>query len=270
MSDSGVWLYAVSSSARLSDEELAGMTGVGSERLRTVHEGGLVAIVGTVDLAEFGEEPLRRKLDDLASLEAIARAHHAVVEAAAGTAPVVPIRLATMYRDDAGIADLLKERHDDFAIALERISGRYEWGVKVYAAPTSPDPEEPASGDAAGPGTAYLLRRRAQLETVDRSRQTAVENAEQVHTTLSGIAVAARRHPPQDAKLTGSAEWMVLNGAYLVDVTRADQFAEAVETLADSRPDVRLELTGPWPPYSFTAVEAAEADDAAEEAEART
>jgi len=44
---------------------------------------------------------------------------------------------------------------------------------------------------------------------------------------------------------------MVLNVAYLLDDTRADDFAAAVAALADQHPGVRLELTGPWPPYSF-------------------
>ncbi|MDA1360715.1 GvpL/GvpF family gas vesicle protein [Glycomyces luteolus] len=269
MPGSGVWLYAVSSRL-VSEAGLAGTTGVDAERLRTVERDGLVAVVGSVDLDEFGEAPLRRKLDHLETLEAIARAHHAVVDAAARLAPVVPIRLATVYRGDDGIADLLAQRHDELTTALERISGRFEWGVKAYAAPASPaEPDAEATSDA-GPGTAYLLRRRTQLETLDRARQTAVDSAEHVHARLSEIAVASRRHAPQDAQLTGTPEWMVLNGAYLVDVTRADEFAHAVDSLKAAQPTVRLELTGPWPPYSFTAGEPAEADDAAQEAEART
>jgi hypothetical protein len=62
---------------------------------------------------------------------------------------------------------------------------------------------------------------------------------------------------------------MVLNGAYLVDVTRADEFADAVDSSAAVQPALRLELTGPWPPYSFTAGEPAEADGAVHGAEAR-
>ncbi|MEV3937917.1 GvpL/GvpF family gas vesicle protein [Glycomyces sp. NPDC049804] len=258
MSESGVWLYAVS--AGLPDEVLRGSVGVGGERLRTVEQRGLVAIVGSVDLDEFGEASLRRKLDHLESLEAIARAHHAVVEAAAAGASTVPIRLATVYRDDAGIIDLLEQRHDDFTTALERFSGRAEWGVKAYAAPTSPP--EPDSdlppGDRTGPGTSYLLQRRAQLATVDNARQAAVKSAELVHSALSRLSVAARQHRPQDAELTGSAEWMVLNGAYLVNETQADEFADAIEKLAAANPAVRLETTGPWPPYSFTGGEGKE------------
>jgi hypothetical protein len=50
---------------------------------------------------------------------------------------------------------------------------------------------------------------------------------------------------------------MVLNAAYLVDDARADDFRAAVARLADLRPEIRLQLTGPWAPYSFATEEEA-------------
>ena len=47
---------------------------------------------------------------------------------------------------------------------------------------------------------------------------------------------------------------MLVNASYLVD-SRDRDFAAAVTALAEQYSDVRLELTGPWPPYSFTAAE---------------
>jgi hypothetical protein len=44
---------------------------------------------------------------------------------------------------------------------------------------------------------------------------------------------------------------MILNAAYLVDNAQAVKFEERVNAL--SRVDLRLELTGPWAPYSFAA-----------------
>jgi hypothetical protein len=42
-----------------------------------------------------------------------------------------------------------------------------------------------------------------------------------------------------------------LRAAYLVDRNRIEQFALEVAGLQESRPDLRLLCTGPWPPYSF-------------------
>jgi hypothetical protein len=233
---------------------MAGVTGVDREPVRAIEMGGLVAVVGTVHLDEFGEEPLRRKLDDLDSLEAIARAHHDVVAFTARSAPAVPMRLATVYRDDARVAEMLAERHDDVLLVLKQLAGRTEWGVKAYATNAAAAPAE-AEATSARPGTAYLLRRRAQLSATDSARREMVRSVQDVHETLSGLAVAARLHAPQDPRLSGEAGRMLLNGAYLVDDEVAERFAAQVRDLSDRHPAVRLELTGPWPAYSFSAVE---------------
>ena len=251
----GVWAYAITAS-RPGPQGVDDVTGVDHEPVRTIEKAGLVAVVGTVHLDEFGEEPLRRKLDDLESLAAIARAHHEVVALSARRAPAVPMRLATVYRDDARVAAMLAERHDDLLQALKQIAGRTEWGVKGYAtnAATAAAAEAEAGSASHRPGTSYLLRRRAQLSATEDARHQAMVSAQEIHETLAGLAVAARLHAPQDPQLTGEAGWMVLNGAYLVEDAAAERFAAKVRALRDRHTALRLELTGPWPAYSFSAI----------------
>ena len=43
----------------------------------------------------------------------------------------------------------------------------------------------------------------------------------------------------------------MLNGAYLVDGDVIREFMETVATLDRSTARIGLEVTGPWPPYSF-------------------
>jgi hypothetical protein len=249
----GVWAYAIASP--LKPDEVAGVTGVDREPVRTIELAGLAAVVGTVHLAEFGEESLRRKLDDLDSLDAIARAHHEVVALTARHAAAVPMRLATVYSDDEGVATMLTERHDDLLAVLDQIAGRTEWGVKVYAAnEANREGDAETASASTRPGTAYLLKRKAQLSAAESGRQEAVASAREVHEILSELAVAARLHAPQDPQLTGETGWMVLNGAYLIDDTAAKLFADRVRELSDRHPAVRLELTGPWPAYSFASI----------------
>jgi hypothetical protein len=45
---------------------------------------------------------------------------------------------------------------------------------------------------------------------------------------------------------------MMLNAAYLVDADNGTGFASEVAAAADEHPELDLNLTGPWPPYSFT------------------
>jgi hypothetical protein len=243
------WLHGVVRNA--DPATLAAVVGMDGGPLRAVRAAGLVAVVSAAPLGEYGEEALRRNLEDLAWLERAARAHHGVVDALSRAGAVVPARLATVHRDDAGVAGALTERRAELAATLDRLTGRGEWGVKGYVVPgAAPRTEEPTGG---GAGVAYLRRRRAQLTARDEGQRIAANAAATVHEELARYAVAARRHAPQDRRLSGAPTAMVLNGAYLVDTSALGGFSELVGALVDRHPEIRLELTGPWPPYSFAA-----------------
>jgi hypothetical protein len=253
----GVWLYAVTVDGHAADE-LDHVTGVAGEAVRIVVSNGLAAVVGTVPLEVFGNEPLRHNLEDLKWLEATARAHDSVVSEVARRGPAVPLRLATVYLDDDRVRGLLDERRADFESALALVTDRTEWGVKAYgdrAALTAAVAEAQATSSTKGAGTAYLLRRKAQLSAQETVERDAAARADEIHACLVRHAAAGRRQAATDPALSGSRDWMVLNGTYLVDDDRADKFASTVEALEKEYPGIRLELTGPWPPYSFAGVE---------------
>ena len=253
MADSVVYLYAVTDVAPAeepADEHaLAGVDGV---PVRRVVSGDLAAVVSSVDPTRFSEEALRRSLEDLQWLERIARAHNAVVTAVARSGPVAPVRLATVYLDDENVRRLLDERASEFTAALDRIRGRAEWGVKGFAVRAKGDTSSQATEESK-PGTAYLMRRRAERDRAARGLQDAAEAAEAAHRAMSAVAVASRRYQSQDPRLSGRREEMVLNVAYLVDEVGADVLRRLVEEHPEE--NLRLELTGPWAPYSFATLE---------------
>lgn len=255
MADSVVYLYAVTDAVPagepVDEHALAGVDGV---PVRRVVSGDLAAVVSSVDPTRFSEEVLRHSLEDLQWLERIARAHNAVVTAVARSGPVAPVRLATVYLDDENVHRLLDERATEFTAALDRIRGRAEWGVKGFAARTQGD-TSPQVTEESKPGTAYLMRRRAERDRAARGLQDAAEAAEAVHRAMSAVAVASRRYQPQDPRLSGRREEMVLNVAYLVDEAGAEILRRLIERQQGE--NLRLELTGPWAPYSFATLEEA-------------
>ncbi|GII92861.1 GvpL/GvpF family gas vesicle protein [Sinosporangium siamense] len=250
-SEAGTYLYAVATD--LDKPAPTDLTGVSGGAVRVISHSGLVAYVSTVSLDEFGEEPLRTSMEDLDWLSRTARTHHQVVETVAVSAPTAPVRLITVYSGDEQVEDLLRRRREDFSEVLARIAGRWEWGVKVYAEavgpPSSPE-TAPGGGEETNPGTAYLKRRQASLRDREKDRRHAVAAADEIHETLSAYAVAARRHRTQDPQLSGRQEWMVLNGAYLIDGDNGEEFTRILDGLR--KPGIQAELTGPWVPYSFT------------------
>jgi len=99
MGDAGTYIYAVG--RELSADRMASARGLRDSELRLVEQDGLVAVVSTVDLDEFGESGLRRNLEDLSWLEEVARGHDEVVRSAAEAAPTIaPLRLATICHTD--------------------------------------------------------------------------------------------------------------------------------------------------------------------------
>jgi Gas vesicle synthesis protein GvpL/GvpF len=254
-SQTGTWLYGVTDSpTAIRQDSFDHLTGVGGGKLHLVAEGGLTAVAETVSLAEFGETALRRNLEDLSWLESTARAHHRVIDALANQVQLVPLRLATVYREDSNVQAMLAEHGPQLRAALRRTASRAEWGVKAFAdeAAVAPAKAAPAGRRQAAPesGAAYLRRRRDELAASQQGRQEAMARAQQVHAALARIAADARLHPPQSPELTGSKSAMILNAAYLIDDQRAAAFRQAVDDLRNRLP-LRLELTGPWPPYSF-------------------
>lgn len=250
MADTLVYLYAVTDAADAQD---LATTGVEGAPVRRIVADGLAAVVSSVDAVRFGEEALRRNLEDLQWLEKAARAHHEVVASLARSGPVAPVRLATVYLDDHNVRALLHERATALHEALDRIRGRVEWGVKAYVAPTDDAGDQEDAGDGTKPGTSYLMRRRAERDRAAGGLRAATDAAEALHREVSDLAVASRRYEAQDPRLSGHREAMVLNAAYLVD--EAD--AAAMRRLVEDREvrTLRLELTGPWAPYSFATLE---------------
>ena len=257
----GFYVYGIARD--LADEALGDTRGVSDAPVRLVEEDGLIALASPVSLTEFGERGLRENLEDLDWLEATARAHHAVVDAAAAHATVVPLGLVTVYRSEERVRRALRERKEEFTDALERVAGRTEWGVKAYADVRESQSTASAGGEGSSrPGTSYLQRRLVQKNTAEEERRKAMAVAEYVHCQLRDIAVTTRMHRPQDPQLSGEQGWMLLNAAYLVDDNRAQEFRETVTHLARLNPGVRVRVTGPWAPYSFAVEEEPEEEEA--------
>lgn len=250
--DTGVWVYAIVAGDRAA-ERIAGLCGVAGEPVRAVIGGDLAAAVGTVPLGEFGQDALRRNLEDLDWLGAKARAHDAVVSAVARSGPVIPVRMTTVYLGDDRVRALLESRRPDFHAALSRVTGRVELGVRAHADAKALVPQEdpqPESG-ARRSGSAYLMRRKRALEHQELAHGAAAAAADRIHAALLRFATDGKRKPVADNSLSGRAGWTVLNGTYLVEDDRAGEFRSLVDELERDTAGIELEITGPWPPYSF-------------------
>ncbi|AQA16703.1 gas vesicle protein [Streptomyces malaysiensis subsp. malaysiensis] len=301
-----VYAYAVLRPTPEAARAVAAVRGVADEQVGLVETGDLAAAVGPVPAEEFEEDALRAGLERLPRLAALARGHHGVVAALAPLGAVLPLRLATVYRDEDRVRQILQERRDQFLPLLERLAGHVEWGVKVYTDPGDPgDPGDPAdqadhsgSADQAdsgardgaaaseaageralGPGRAYLAARVRRRRGAEDAWQAAARAAARIAEEAGALAVGRVAHRPQRGELAKAAAGgekaggekgggeqpggahaggakargeNIANDAYLVPAARAEDFRSRVLAAADGQPGVRVEVTGPWAPYSFS------------------
>lgn len=271
------YAYAVGREGAGLEIAMGPATGMAGAPLRTVVAGGLTAVVCTVPEAEFSEAGLKARLENLDELEVLARSHHSVVEALARETTVLPLRLATVYLDDERVAGMLRGAGPELRALLDRLADHLEWGVKVYVDPaagpaSSADhshPETPgtdglAPESAEQPGRAYLRQRRAQRHSRDEAYRTAQEGVRRALAAAAEYAEGRVTHRPQQGELAegggdmggaGGSGQNIANEAFLVPLDRSEAFRAAVEEADRDLPGVRIEVTGPWAPYSFAVPE---------------
>ncbi|MEU9115403.1 GvpL/GvpF family gas vesicle protein [Streptomyces sp. NPDC048483] len=261
MTESITYAYGAARDADgLLEEALPGLPGVADapvHLVRAEHGGEVVVAVSPVPAQDFQEDALKAHLEDLDWLESVARAHHRVIEALAARATVLPLRLATVYLDDDRVRSMLDARQEAFAERLSHLAAHEEWGVKIYVekpAATESRPEPAAAPEPTpdlSPGRAYLSHRRAQRHARDDTYRGAEEAAARVEAAARGHAVDRVQHRPQQGELARGPGENVLNDAYLVPCEHAESFRAGVLQATEGIDGVRVEVTGPWAPYSF-------------------
>lgn len=232
--------------------------------LELVEHEGLTAVVEPVDAAHFDERPLRAHLEDLDWLAGVARAHHEVVARTGRLTTTVPFRLATVCRGRQGVHRMLTEAHRPIGEALERVANAEEWGVKLYTRSAPADPPATGTGAAASAGDVpsgrdYLRRRLSDRRARAERTGEAQRAAEALHERLARTASGAVLHAPQQQQLSQAPGENVLNAAYLVPTANRQAFLDSVPAADELPPCVRVQVTGPWVPYSFTHTAAAPA-----------
>lgn len=246
-----LWAYGVITAA--DAHTLPPLEGLEGAAVAVVAERDLAVLVSEVPLADYGDERLREHLNDIAWVERTARAHEAVLDAAVRHCTIVPLRLCTLFRDQAGVRALARDQHQTLQAGLEALDGRAEWGLKLFVDRSRLQPE--AATDGAADGAGYLSRKQQERDARAAADDLVSRYAAEAHERLAGVADAARANPVQRPEAHGHGGDMVLNGVYLVRLEREAELMRVVDELRAQwgRDGIDLELTGPWPGYNFAA-----------------
>ncbi|NKZ74602.1 gas vesicle protein GvpFL [Rhodococcus hoagii] len=184
-----------------------------------------------------------------------ARRHDAVVAAICAGGATVPLRLATVYFDDDRVRTMLRDNAEQLGEALQQITDRSEWGVRAYLERPRSEPRDAREKTGRPSGTAYLMQRRAQVAAREQAESAAGPTSRRDLRGTGTVGGGRRRQPPSPR----TSRAVVPRRSS----TRRSWSTTAATRVRHGRRRTRraterwdLVLTGPWPPYSFTSVEA--------------
>jgi hypothetical protein len=225
--------------------------------------GSVAAIVSQVSRSEFCGPAGDKNLEDLDWLAPRACRHQAVLDQVMRLGPVLPTRFGTLFSSPASLESFLRKHEAAIAGFLQRMDARQEWALKGFLDPARAEGawlsrralEHPGPSDAS-PGLAYLHQQRLRLQARqavdDRLAQAADGLLNELHPLASEIV--PRRILARETADAGRE--MVLNWALLLPAAAAAEFRGRIER-ANARYNpggLAIEVSGPWPPYSFCPV----------------
>ncbi|MDX2147400.1 MAG: GvpL/GvpF family gas vesicle protein [Planctomycetota bacterium] len=247
---------------------------------------GLAAVASRVPMERFVGPEADANLADLAWLSPRVERHHAVIQSLRPAA-VVPVRFGVVFSSEEALSTRLLEHAEELRRALVHLEGRAECAIRVYVdgsvGRSSPRPSPAqtiggpvnglANGHGAPPagGAGYLARKRqmqASGVAAGSLRDGAMRDASPVDAAARALITLGERlgtrcleaKPLRASAFGGStlapeegASIRTFSTAVLVEPAACDEVQQAVRTLSEElTPNgVRLECSGPWPPYSF-------------------
>lgn len=172
-------------------------------------------LVTVRELAAICVESEHRELEPTEELAS----HHSAVAAAYGArGPVLPAPVGVVFRARDSVERWLELHYGALSGALSFVENRVAGRVHIWR-PGATEEREAGLDLAAIAAESMRVLRRSSVATV----------------------------PLRLEKVTG----LVLSAAFLVEQELWDDFAGAVTKQGASAPNVRFELTGPWPPFDF-------------------
>lgn len=240
----GTYVYGVVGPSHPQDVE--GPTGVGADEtsVRTLHCGGLVAVVS------HAPEDLRARRRDLL-------AHERVVEQLCAQGPTLPMRFGIVADDDAAVIAQVSQRTERYRVLLDEVSGCVEENVKAVH-----DEEELLREILQDTPDLRALNQQLRSQGGGRYEDQLhfgelVAHAVEQRKESDAIRIAEQLAPYGLRTNTGPATGQdFMNLSLLVRNESVAEFRAAVRDLGAALiPTVQLRLRSGLPPYSFAALD---------------
>lgn len=204
--------------------------------------GDFVCWISGVESGRFTKE-MNQNMDNLEWLALHGVRHQQVVAEVAASITVVPARFGTVFSSEQALTKNLQGRKSALNNVFTRIADSDEWGVKVFgeerpAAKVSPDIRT---------GKEYLLAKAAQTKKRQPRDDASLRELEAALNKIASDSAPM-------GKISGAQSDLMWQATFLVPRGRRKEWdrtlGQFVRRWSGSR---RIEINGPWPPYSFVA-----------------
>lgn len=249
------YLYAIANADAAGAIAQAHLRGIDGGEVQSIVEGPLLGATSVVPAADYEEEPLNERLQDLEWLAPRAASHQEVNGKLLELSnAVVPLTFGAIYRGTEGVRDLLRTRADDLVDRLRAVAGRAEWIVSIERSGSDVPPGDAVGAldseiAAAPPGRAFLLGKRRDdvVREERRARDAAV--AEETWAKIEAMAERVYREPLIDDPTAAA----IARFSVLVPREREVELSDVVRRLGamGTLEGYRVRLSGPWPAYRF-------------------
>jgi len=244
--EEALYLYGISRAMKKSSGKIpaqASSPGIdGVTAVRAVTCGDFLCWVSHVNHVNFAEA-MERNMENLEWLALHSVRHQQVVGEVAAQVPIIPARFGTVFSGETALLENVTGRSKALERVFDRVADADEWGVKVFAQKTA----RPAGKTAAQSGKEYLQQKAAQIQQrPDRSDPELQELAAALKKVASDSAASG--------KVSGAQPSLLWQATFLVARSRQKQWEKVLGEFVERWDGVRrIEINGPWPPYSFVA-----------------
>lgn len=222
----------------------------------------VTAVMSEVSLDDFCGEAAELNMQDLSWLGPRVCNHEKVIEQIASHSPVLPARFGTLFTSIGNVENLLEKHHGAVSEFLDWVTDKEEWAVKgmlnrsaaqksLLSIHLARQEENLASYS---PGIRYFQEQRIRAGVEKDLNRWLGETCKALADDLSPHCSDFCERRVLSTRASGSDKDMVLNWAFLVPRSVAADFLSQIAQ-ANANQAARglvFEVSGPWPPHSFS------------------
>ena len=254
-----LYVYAIGRSGHALPDPVEAVDG--SSSIAAIEADGLGAFYTAVDAAEFSQPVIDARSKDVEWLGRIGYRHQSVMSALMRGGTVIPLRAFTLFASETTLRTHLRGERERFSRILERLEGKEEWTLRIEFDPARwsdalvrrVDRLRDLSGEVerASSGKAFLLRKKLDEEKKRASREAEQQVVAEVEKAVIGSLQADTVAESRQERSGGFPQINVL-----IERDEGTRLAALRDELTQryEKDGISVALTGPWPPYTFVAM----------------